>query len=46
MARRATNIARLRLLLLADLVVAVAAVVGLFLFGRACLKSGQRHPDT
>lgn len=46
MARRATNIARLRFLLLAVLVVAVAAVVGLFMFGRAGQKSGQKQPET
>lgn len=45
MARRATNIARLRILLLVTLVVAVAAVVGLFLFGRAGRKSGQRQSE-
>ena len=46
MARRATNIARLRFLLLAVLAVAVAAVVGLFMFGRAGKKSGQQQPET
>jgi LPS export ABC transporter protein LptC/lipopolysaccharide transport protein LptA len=46
MARRATNIARLRFLLLAVLVVAVAAVVGLFMFGRAGQKSGQKQPES
>jgi LPS export ABC transporter protein LptC/lipopolysaccharide transport protein LptA len=45
MARRATNIRRLRSLLLAALVLAVAAVAGLYLFGRAGKRTGKRPAE-
>jgi lipopolysaccharide transport protein LptA/LPS export ABC transporter protein LptC len=45
MASRATHIARLRSLLLAVLVLAVAAVVGLYLFGKAGRQRGKRGPE-
>jgi LPS export ABC transporter protein LptC/lipopolysaccharide transport protein LptA len=45
MARRATNIARLRILLLVALGLAVAAVVGLYMFGRAGQRAKQRQPE-
>jgi LPS export ABC transporter protein LptC/lipopolysaccharide transport protein LptA len=45
MARRATNIRRLRSLLLVALVLAVAAVAGLYLFGRAGKRTGQRPAE-
>lgn len=46
MARRSSTIARLRTLLLLGLVLAVAAVAGLFLFGRAGQRSDSRPEET
>ena len=45
MLRKPSTISRLRTLLLLALVIAVAALVGLFMFGQAGKSTGPRQPD-